>query len=79
MKTNLMRFHVLKTSSLLSGILLTFHLAFAQCDPAPSGIVAWWPGEGDANDIVGTNNGTIAGGVVYASGQVGKAFQFSGT
>ena len=29
------------------------------CDPAPSGLVDWWPGEGNANDIVGTNNGTL--------------------
>ena len=23
------------------------------CDPAPSGLISWWPGEGNANDIVG--------------------------
>ena len=34
-----------------------------RCDPAPSGLVSWWPGEGNANDIIGTNNGTPVGGL----------------
>jgi hypothetical protein len=40
--------------------------------------VDWWPGEGNANDIVGTNNGTLIGGVTFASGEVGQAFSFDG-
>ena len=51
----------------------------ADCDPPPSGIVAWWPGEGNANDIIGTNNGVLDGGVAYAPGEVGQAFSFAGT
>jgi hypothetical protein len=51
------------------------------CDPPPSGLVSWWPGEGDANDIVGNNNGTLVGGATFAAGEVGQAFNFddSGT
>ena len=49
------------------------------CTPPPSGMVAWWPGEGNANDIVGNNNGTAVGGVTYTNGEVGQAFQFGGT
>lgn len=52
----------------------------ASCDPPPSGIVGWWPAEGNANDIIGTNNGTLMGGATAnAPGVVGSAFQFDGT
>jgi hypothetical protein len=45
----------------------------------PSGLVSWWPGEGNANDVIGTNNGTLVGGASYAAGEVGQAFSFDGT
>ncbi len=43
------------------------------------GLVALWPGEGNANDIVGTNNGTLVNGAGFATGIVGQAFSFDGT
>ena len=49
-----------------------------QCVSPPAGMVAWWPGEGNANDIAGTNNGVLEGGVAFATGEVGKAFSFDG-
>ena len=48
------------------------------CDPAPSGLVSWWAAEGNANDAVGTNNGTLQGGAGYATGEEGQAFNFDG-
>ncbi len=48
-----------------------------NCDPTPTGLVSWWQGEGNANDPVGGNNGTIVGGVAYAAGEVGQSFSFS--
>ncbi|MGA2244785.1 MAG: LamG-like jellyroll fold domain-containing protein [Verrucomicrobiota bacterium] len=51
----------------------------SNCDPPPSGIVAWWPGEGNATDTIGTNNAVLDGGVTYAPGEVGQAFSFAGT
>jgi Concanavalin A-like lectin/glucanases superfamily/Immunoglobulin domain len=48
------------------------------CAPAPSGLVSWWPGEGNANDVVGTNNG-IAQNILYTNGEVGQAFVFNGS
>jgi len=45
----------------------------ASCTPPPSGIVSWWPAEGNANDIVSGNNGTLQAGVAFASGLVGQA------
>ena len=48
------------------------------CTPPPPGMVAWWPGEGNANDIRGGNNGTPQGGVTFPAGEVGQAFSFDG-
>ena len=38
--------------------------------------MAWWQAEGNANDSIGTNNGTLIGGVTYTNGEVGRAFMF---
>jgi uncharacterized protein (TIGR03437 family) len=51
----------------------------ATCISSPSGLVSWWPAEGNANDIRNSNNGRPEGGVGYAVGQVGQAFSFDGT
>ena len=50
-----------------------------NCVPAPAGLVGWWPGEGNANDIAGANNGVLEGGAALVAGEVGQAFQFNGT
>jgi len=51
----------------------------ADCVAPPSGLVAWWPGDGNANDIIGTNNGTLLdNATANASGMVGQAFSFDG-
>jgi hypothetical protein len=52
--------------------------AFYGCVPPPSGLVSWWPGEGNAVDIVGGNNGTLQGGVTYTNGKVGQTFNLDG-
>lgn len=46
------------------------------CTPAPSGMVAWYPGDGNANDIQGGNHGTMENGAMFAAGKVGQAFSF---
>ena len=52
----------------------------AGCLNAPSGLVGWWPGDGNANDIAGGNNGSLQGGATAsAAGEVGSAFSFDGT
>ncbi len=43
-----------------------------------TGLVSWWPGEGNANDIVGGHNGTLSGGTAFALGVVGQAFNLDG-
>lgn len=42
------------------------------------GLVAWYSGEGNANDVIAGNNGTLHGGVTFAPGKVGQAFSFNG-
>ncbi len=41
-----------------------------------SGTVSWYRAEGNANDTVGGNNGTLVGGATFAPGRVGQAFDF---
>jgi hypothetical protein len=38
------------------------HILAVGCRPAPSGTISWWPGDGNANDIINTNNGILEGG-----------------
>jgi uncharacterized repeat protein (TIGR01451 family) len=47
--------------------------------PAIPGLVSWWRGNGSAQDSTGNNNGTISGGVGYAPGVSGLAFQLDGS
>jgi len=42
-------------------------------------MVSWWPGDGNANDIQGSNNGTLQGPVTFTPGIVGQAFNFNGS
>ena len=52
--------------------------AAGSCFPPPAGLVGWWPGEGNANDIQGTNNGTLQGGATAtAVGVVGAGLSAS--
>jgi hypothetical protein len=50
-----------------------------NCVPPPPGLIAWWPGNGSANDIIGGNNGVPQGGVSFADAPSGLAFSFDGT
>ena len=45
---------------------------------AAASIVSWWPGEGNANDIVDGNDGKLMGGATFAPGKVGQGFSFDG-
>ena len=49
------------------------------CPGAPSGMIAWWRGDGDTSDYAGTNDAVFEGAVAYAPGEVGQAFSFDGT
>ena len=49
-----------------------------QCVPPPPSLVGWWRAEGNADDAVGGNHGTLANGATFGSGRVGQAFSFDG-
>ena len=49
----------------------------AQIQP-PAGLVSWWPGDGNTNDIIASNHGIMRGGVKFAPGLIGQAFLLDG-
>src|SRR5947207_2954210 len=49
-----------------------------NCAPRSSGLFAWWPGDGAALDVVGTNHGTLRNGARFSAGNTGRAFNFDG-
>ena len=52
-------------------------LAPSACVALPGGLVGWWPADGNANDLSGTNHGILQGGAsASAAGLVGSAFRF---
>ena len=50
-----------------------------KCVEAPDGLVSWWPGDGNAADIVDGNPGTLQNGATFAAGVVGQSFILDGT
>ena len=41
-------------------------------------MVSWWPGDGNATDIMGNNDGALLNGTTFTTGKVGQAFSFDG-
>ena len=77
-----MKYEVPRLGGLLAALAFSLTLAASarDCAPPPPGLVGWWPGEGNAYDAAGTNNGTLQGGATAsAAGVVGSAFGFDGT
>jgi hypothetical protein len=54
-------------------------LAPASCTAPPSGMIAWWPGDGNADDLQGNYPGTLVNGTTFAAGEVALSFSFDGT
>ena len=44
--------------------------------PPPTGLVGWWPGDGDATDIQTGNDGALQGGTFFTTAKVGEGFSF---
>ncbi|MGI9066294.1 MAG: tandem-95 repeat protein [Pyrinomonadaceae bacterium] len=57
---------------------VTITVTAPVCVNHPSDLVAWYPGNSNANDVMGGNNGTLLGGATFAPGQVNQAFSFDG-
>jgi murein DD-endopeptidase MepM/ murein hydrolase activator NlpD len=78
-------FFAISSCLVLYTILSSYHSipdqivhADSSCLPPPSGMVAWWHGENDANDSIGGNNGSMQNGATFAPGLIGQAFSFNG-
>jgi Concanavalin A-like lectin/glucanases superfamily len=56
----------------------TSTLCETGCLLPPTGLVGWWPGDGNANDIQLGSNGMPTDGATFAGGLVGQAFSFDG-
>ena len=68
----------LLVSAAVLGLLATNNAVAQTCAPPPPDMVSWWPGDRNANDIQGSNNGTLQGGATFAAGKVGQGFSFDG-
>jgi hypothetical protein len=78
------RFGVTRTllwgSIVLLALTFSINEAVAQsCTQQPTGLVGWWPGDGNANDIKGSNHGTLENGATFDTGKVSSAFRLDGT
>jgi hypothetical protein len=49
------------------------------CFPPPAGLLHWFRGDGNANDLQGGKNGTLGGTVTFPAGKAGQAFSFNDT
>jgi hypothetical protein len=55
--------------------------AYGQAEPCvqpPSGLVSWWPGEGDAGDVADNNVGLPLNGTTFEAAVVQQGFSFDG-
>lgn len=62
--------------SVMSGT--TLKVTQPLCTAAPTGLLAFWPGDGNVVDIAGTNSGMRQSNAGYGIGEVGQAFTMVG-
>ncbi|HEU5132245.1 MAG TPA: PKD domain-containing protein, partial [Pyrinomonadaceae bacterium] len=49
------------------------------CITPPNGLVSWWPGDGNYEELVSANNGNPPTGATFVPGMVAQSFSFSGS
>lgn len=60
-------------------VTVTDNEAPKSCVTPPAGMVSWWTGDGNGNDIEGSNNGMLQNGAIATgAGKVGQAFSLDG-
>ncbi len=65
-RTPLQRWAVFSAGFACLGLAVA-NLRSQDCVPSPSGLVDWWPGDGDAGDLVGGNGDSVMDITVTAS------------
>lgn len=68
---------VSKGASSLTSESAELTVAYSGPAAVPSGLIAWWPGDGDAHDIVGGNDAELHEGATFAAGRVGSGFSLA--
>ncbi len=58
---------------------IRYEESLSGCTIPPEDLISWWPGEGNADDIIGPNQGILMNAVEFVPGMVGQAFKFTGT
>ncbi len=48
------------------------------CVPPPGGLIGWWPGDGDVNDLVSGSTGNPLNGAGFAPGKARQGFSLDG-
>ena len=67
---------VMKSAAVVAALVLQSSVMGA---PLPlAGISAHWPADGNATDVVGSNNGTLQNGASFDTGQFSQAFDLTG-
>jgi len=64
---------MISTISLIALVSLVLVGSQANATMIQGGLIAYWPFDGDPNDAVGTNDGTLEGAASYITGHVGQA------
>jgi fibro-slime domain-containing protein/RHS repeat-associated protein len=49
------------------------------CITPPHGLISWWPGDGNYQELVSANNGNPPTGATFVPGMVAQTFNFDGT
>jgi hypothetical protein len=79
----------MRSIRLILALLLLLVFAFANhsvsgnmcaqsCVLPPAGLVGWWPGDGNADDLACENDGTLRNGATFGPGMVGQSFSLDG-
>ncbi len=81
MQDHMVRIRSLVVLGFVLGVVGVLHpgAAGAACYPTPPGLIGWWKGEANTNDVLGIQPGTNAGTVLYGPGAVGQAMIFNGS
>lgn len=61
-----------------NGVVEIVPLNTTNCVPVPTGMIAWWTGNGNGTDLVGDHHGAPVGDLAFTDGRYGQAFNFDG-
>ena len=62
----------------LSAVLVMLARSVSRGTAPPPGLIAWWPLEGYATDIVGGDNGSLTGSFLFVPAEVGRGIHLEG-